>query len=230
MKILIAVCIIGALAGLTWAVISSPVLFGILVCLMLLGSLVYLVRAFINRLSMTPLMMAAAKGDTAECAELLSRGIPVDSTSAAGDSALIFAALACKPDTVAYLISRGASPKVQGMGKRTPLHAAVDQKDSANQVPTIQAIIQAHPEIDLRDACSKTALMHAVTRGNVATVRVLVQNGADVNARWSSVEEVSEGTKNRVFHSILRSAPYEPKEIREILLAAGATETEGENW
>ncbi|MET1074508.1 MAG: ankyrin repeat domain-containing protein [Umezawaea sp.] len=80
----------------------------------------------------------ARDGDTARLVDALEAGVPVNLTSAAGDSLLILAAYHDHPDTVRALLDRGADTgRVNDRGQ-TALGAAVYRR-SAESVTALLA-------------------------------------------------------------------------------------------
>lgn len=219
-KTLIIGCLLFLLAFIVILFWQDPGFILVVIGLTALVLVIALVKNVINKSSMSPLMKAASVGDTKRCADLMHKGANVNSRSAFGDTALVFASLGCHCETVKFLLSKGASVNVHGKGKRTPLIAALDQKQSPKQLSTIRNLIESNAQIDARDSRSQTALMYAVDCANVEAIKFLIGNGADVNA-----EQVIREGDRYVRRSIIGTAPYEPKEIRELLFAAGAKET-----
>jgi hypothetical protein len=72
----------------------------------------------------------AREGSTAELADVIARGVPVNLTGATGDSLLILAAYHDHPATVRMLLERGADPgRVNDRGQ-TALGAAVFRRSA----------------------------------------------------------------------------------------------------
>jgi ankyrin repeat protein len=87
----------------------------------------------------------ARQGRTAELAERLDAGVPVNLTGAAGDSLLILAAYHVHPDTVDALLARGADhTRVNDRGQ-TALGAAVFRRSG----PIVTALLAAGADPDL---------------------------------------------------------------------------------
>ena len=72
----------------------------------------------------------AREGRTAELAEVISRGVPANLTSAAGDSLLILAAYHDHPATVRMLLEHGADPARVNDRGQTALGAAVFRRSA----------------------------------------------------------------------------------------------------
>jgi len=100
-----------------------------------------------------PLHVAAAAGHTPVVALLVEEGgVPIDSPSVRGDTALMLAVMRRKPDTVSYLLSHHADPRVANRRGDTPLHEAVRNGDAA---PLIQ-LLAAGARVDARDRNGRT--------------------------------------------------------------------------
>ncbi len=80
----------------------------------------------------------AREGRTAELADVLERGVPVNLTGGTGDSLLILAAYHDHPDTVRMLLDHGADPDRVNDRGQTALGAAVFRR-SADSVELLLA-------------------------------------------------------------------------------------------
>ena len=74
----------------------------------------------------------AREGRSAELAEMLDRGVPVNLTGGTGDSLLILAAYHDHPETVRVLLERGADPQRVNDRGQTALGAAVFRRSAAS--------------------------------------------------------------------------------------------------
>jgi uncharacterized protein len=72
----------------------------------------------------------AREGRTAELAEVIAKGVPVNLTGATGDSLLILAAYHGHPDTVRMLLEQGADPDRVNDRGQTALGAAVFRRSA----------------------------------------------------------------------------------------------------
>ena len=73
----------------------------------------------------------AREGRTAELADVIERGVPVNLTGGSGDSLLILAAYHGHPDTVRMLLEHGADPDRVNDRGQTALGAAVFRQSAA---------------------------------------------------------------------------------------------------
>jgi len=74
----------------------------------------------------------ARDGRTAELADVIERGVPVNLTGGSGDSLLILAAYHDHPETVRMLLERGADPDRVNDRGQTALGAAVFRRSAAS--------------------------------------------------------------------------------------------------
>ena len=154
---------------------------------------------------------AVKAGDTESVADLLDRGVPIDTKDDKGDSLLHWAAWGGHVTTMRLLIRRGCDvDSVDSMGG-TPLHcaAAMGQTKAVQELirlgatksvfasncgtPLHQATLKGHVEtvetmleegcpIDVVDSNGATVLHFAAAGGHVEVVRKLVDRGFNVNA------------------------------------------------
>lgn len=158
----------------------------------------------------TPLMLAAVLGRTKIVGELVARGAALNATSEGVGTALVSAAEGGQEEIVHLLVSRGADPDAQGELGRTALMLAAlnghsrivkallaagartDVRDRDGECALGYAAHGGHMKIALllvtRQGTVKQedldhALQAAAEMGRTDTVRQLLEQGADVNAR-----------------------------------------------
>lgn len=87
----------------------------------------------------------ARQGGTQELAARLDAGLPVNLTSAKGDSLLLLAAYHVHPETVRELLARGADTERVNDNGQTALGAAVFRRSE----PIVEALLAAGADPDL---------------------------------------------------------------------------------
>ena len=163
--------------------------------------------------SWTPLMYAARQGSTEVASALADRGADLNLTDPDGTSALVLAIINGHYDTAALLAERGADPNIADTSGMAALYAAVDMNtlgeiygrparpasgkvtaldlmkvllahganpNAALKSPTLQ---RAHTPGEGSLGEGATPLMRAAKNGDAAALRLLLDHGADVNAR-----------------------------------------------
>jgi ankyrin repeat protein len=128
--------------------------------------------------NMTPLCGAARLGATRSVAMLIEHGASVDLPSFGGTTPLMFACSRGKKkgfQIAQQLIAAGADVNFVGVGEGTALKAAMD----GFSPEIIQLLIDHGAEIDGPPGTFQTALMLAARNDDVATIKLLLDNGAD---------------------------------------------------
>jgi ankyrin repeat protein len=120
--------------------------------------------------AMTPLLYAARDGRLEIAQALLAAGADVKASDANGITPLLMAITNAKTDVAKFLIEHGAPVNAVDWYGRTPLWAAVDVRNLEKRGPT-------------RDNGVDRAAM-------LQLIRVLLEKGADVNARTKEVQPV----------------------------------------
>jgi len=152
-----------------------------------------------NDLGVTPLWTASQNGSEAMVTRLLSAGANPNAALLAGETPVMVAARSGKPGVVARLIAGGANVNARGARAQTALMWAVSQ-----QHPDVVAVLLAHgADLKMRSevwrqvmavpphgylpynktipAGGETALLFAARVGDLASARLLVAAGANVN-------------------------------------------------
>ena len=137
----------------------------------------------------TALMMAVRRGQTEIVKLLLARGAQVDAKHRLGDSALIMSARRSIPEMnppsgqplpqptseiMSLLLAGGSDPNFIGHWGQTALM-------DANTAAKVKLLLTHGAQVNTRDEMEKTALVHAVNRGDVEVVEALLQAGADAS-------------------------------------------------
>jgi len=161
------------------------------------------------------LVDAAAAGDAAAVAKVLTLGVAVDATDAQGATALLRAAGNGHGTVVAYLIEHGANPAQPSANGATALSAAV----SARQNSVVEVLLKHGVAADQRLPGGATALMVAAGLGYPEFVAQLLEHGADANAADSrGTRALHVAAQYAFFSSDLERA----LRMLEMLLEAGA--------
>jgi ankyrin repeat protein len=135
------------LAGATTMTMRRPTIVELLVVASIVTVLVILLQPVTGRMS--PLCLAASKGDVSEVRSLLDNGF--------------------------------ADIKEHDGRGRTPLHYAV----SYGQANAVKLLLDKGADADARNHWQQTPLHVAASLGNIEVVRVLVVGGADLNSQGS---------------------------------------------
>ena len=123
----------------------------------------------------TALHSAVFHGRAGILQALLDRGVPPDSRSGLGDSALHLAAERGAAALIPLLAHAHANVNIQGLKhkKATPLHIAA----KGDQVQALQALLAAGAAVDATDRDGSTALHYAAAAGARRALRVLLTDG-----------------------------------------------------
>lgn len=125
-----------------------------------------------------PLLQASWSGNAAVIASLLEHGANVNGRNAeTGTSALLYAVLSGRENTVRLLLSRGARVDFRYRDNQTVLHIAASQGNS----PVITALITAHADLNAVDQRDRTPLDEAVVHDHVSAALLLTGRGADIH-------------------------------------------------
>lgn len=182
---------------------------------------------FLRNEGLTPLCRART-GQEAQ--SLIDRGGRIDARTREGCTALHFAAGRGLPDVVQVLLERGAVPNVASNAKQTPLHwvtkwawdpddgehAILEQRDPAKQAESARLLLKHGADPNAKDFRGRTPLFDAAFDGNVALVKMLLDNGA--RAAVSDVDG----------HTPLHHA--RDAQIARLLLAHGADVNARDKW
>jgi ankyrin repeat protein len=150
-------------------------------------------------LGVTPLYTAAENGSSAMVAKLLTAGANPNLAPVAGETPLMVASRAGKPGVVEQLIAKGANVNAHGTRGQTALMWAVAQEHPDVVKALLVHGADIHAKTDVYNEMmavpphgylpnnrliphgGDTALMFAARVGDVASAKVLVEAGANVN-------------------------------------------------
>ena len=131
----------------------------------------------------TPLMVTALYGDLASLRLLIERGADVNATNAAGATALMRAAYDF--DKLRLLVEKGANVNARSALGNTALMLAARPARSGRAV---EFLLARGADAKATNHFGASALMAAVASGDEQSVRLLIKNGADVNAHPAPTE------------------------------------------
>ncbi len=134
----------------------------------------------------TPLMYAATAGHKEVLDVLLSHGARVELRSEAGNTALILAAEEAQPEIVELLLKRGAridDPNADGETALYVVCADTKAKKEAERRKIVELLLRNGAEINAKTDKHDTALHAAAKNGYADIARLLIANGAVVDAR-----------------------------------------------
>lgn len=128
-----------------------------------------------------PALVKAMQIDSLRVAQVLMQapGVRIDAASPAGETALMHACIKGHIDVVQQLLAMDARINQPGW---TPLHYAASA-DTPHSVAIAQLLLQRHAYIDAQSPNHSTPLMLAAQYGSEAMVQLLLDAGADVQAR-----------------------------------------------
>ncbi len=155
----------------------------------------------------TPLIRAAAAGDTAAVHALLAQGADVNATNRAGETALMFAAENGHVNTGLALLAAASAVEARNtFGETALMYAALN-----GHTEVVQILVAAGANVNARDENTVPVLALAAENGHTASVRALLAAGANMNAR-------SDGG----YTALINAAKNGHIDTVQALLAAGA--------
>ena len=184
-----------------------------------------------NKHATTPLHLAAGHGHMRLVREVLERGAALNARDGRGRTPAEMAMEEKRTKLVRFLVDRGTE---------VGIHLAAYLGD----VGRVEQLLESGVDVDAKDADGKTALCWTVPENQVAVARVLLANGADVNAKgngntllltalWHGYDEMATlfagaGAWSDVQHSVTGETPLEMAaymgfaDVVKVLLNQGA--------
>lgn len=145
-----------------------------------IGILAVMMSVAVRAAADSPIADAASRGDRDAVKALLKNAADVNAAQGDGMTALHWAAMNGDAELAQMLIVAGANVKATTrLGAYTPLYLASQHGHAS----LIQALIKAGGDVKTGTTNGTTPLMAAAASGDVDAVRVLIENGADVNAK-----------------------------------------------
>jgi hypothetical protein len=124
---------------------------------------------------LTPLMLAAGKGDAGRVKELVLQGADVNATNRSQRTALHEAS---GPDVIRTLLDCKATVNARDSAGRTALHTAAEQ----GRADAVRILVEWKAVLDTQDLRGRSGLHCAAEKGHGELVRLLVEAKADFNA------------------------------------------------
>ncbi len=113
---------------------------------------------------------------------LVEQGAKVNVRAADGSTPLHAATQFNHPDVIELLLDKGADPNARMTNGKTPLHREAESSYQTER--RIQALLDKGAKLDMLDRNGRTPLHAAATgRGNLETIRFLLNAGAAVNPK-----------------------------------------------
>lgn len=163
----------------------------------------------VSAMAEAPVADAAQAKDAAAVKRLLKDGADVNAAQGDGMTALHWAAMNGDAEMASMLLYAGANVSAKTrLGGFTPLHLAA-QIGNAN---VVAPLVAASAPVSVQTSTGVTPLMLAAESGSTDAVRMLVENGADLNAT-----ETANGETPLMF-----AASADRVEVVSFLLAHGA--------
>jgi cytohesin len=135
----------------------------------------------VNRFGNSPLFLSAAGGKLEIAGLLLKHGAFADDINHDGNTPLYEAVQLGNREMVTLLLDEGHVPMSGRMGKlgETALHVAAHHGDA----DMVRFLLDRKADPNATDKEGFTPLLNAAEQGELATVEILAQNGADLTAR-----------------------------------------------
>jgi len=154
-----------------------------------------------DKYAKTALHCACDRGKTRLAALLIQRGADMTAQDTWGQTPLYTAVATGHADTAQLLLQSGADPNAVGTYGRTPLHDATD--------PAVaKVLIAAGAKVNARGINGDTPLHRAIRfsyfRDRLALPKLLIENGADVNALNSAEKTPLDCTVYPELRALLR--------------------------
>ena len=130
-----------------------------------------------NAFNMTPLMVAACKGNTHIAQILIAARADVETRDSNGWTALQLAAEHGHEDLVQMLSATGAVIDAKDALTALTLAAGRGHED------IVRNLVRAKAQVDTTDTSGRTPLMHAAENGKVGVARVLIASNANLESK-----------------------------------------------
>jgi ankyrin repeat protein len=128
----------------------------------------------------TPLHLAISKMERRGAELLLKHGANIDLRNNKHQTALHLALQHSHPNIIPLLLEKGANVDAQDDDGSTPLHRAISRADV--ELSRVELLLDRCTNINLRNNKGQTALHLASQHGRINIMRLLLEDGADVDA------------------------------------------------
>ena len=151
-------------------------------------------------------LILALREDSAKVFDLLlnTRDVNLDARARNGDSALMIAAYKGKLDAVSALLDKGAEPNQTGW-------AALHYAAAAGNNPVVQLLLDKSAYIDAESPNQTTPIMMAARGGHILTVKLLLDEGADVTLKNGAGMTALDFARAGGFNDIVEGLTYRLK-------------------
>lgn len=126
---------------------------------------------------MSPLHVAAQRGDDATVRVLLANGANPEATTTTGRTPIFFASRGGYEAVVQLLLAKGVDVN-RVHNSETALHCAASEGREA----VVQLLLNNSADVNVVDEDNNTPLCRSATSGNITIVQLLLESGADIMA------------------------------------------------
>nr|WP_217344644.1 ankyrin repeat domain-containing protein [Noviherbaspirillum sp. L7-7A]MBV0878809.1 ankyrin repeat domain-containing protein [Noviherbaspirillum sp. L7-7A] len=156
-------------------------------------------------------LIIAVREDASKVFELLlnTKEVNLDARARNGDSALMIAAYKGKYDAVKTLLDRGAEPNQTGW-------AALHYAAAIGSNPIVQLLLDRSAYIDAESPNQTTPIMMAARGGHILTVKLLLDEGADLTLKNGAGMTALDFARAGGFKDIVEGLTYRLKKAGKL--------------
>lgn len=156
-------------------------------------------------------LMIAVREDANKVFELLlnTKDVNLDARARNGDSALMIAAYKGKYDAVKTLLDKGAEPNQTGW-------AALHYAAAIGNNPIVQLLLDHSAYIDAESPNQTTPIMMAARGGHILTVKLLLDEGADLTLKNGAGMTALDFARTGGFKDIVEGLTYRLKKAGKL--------------
>jgi len=156
----------------------------------------------------TSLHEATKGGHIVVVRELLARAAEVNAVNRSGCTALHFATLCKDPpqakEIVELLVERSATVNATNERMDTPLHFAAYSQSALGSEDIIQCLVTKKARVNVRNRYQESPLISAALHDHAKAVKVLIENGADLNHQNSLCKTAADIAQERGCNEVLQ--------------------------